>query len=59
MVHSYASKSTARGSCRGVGVPMRAAGPDRGFRLDSRLRGNDVMWCGSDVVWCGSDVVRE
>ena len=53
MVHSYASKSTARGSCRGVGVPMRAAGPDRGFRLDSRLRGNDVMWCGDDVMWCG------
>ena len=27
------------------------------FRIDSRLRGNDVMSCGNDVVGCGNDVV--
>ena len=27
------------------------------FRIDSRLRGNDVMGCGNDVVGRGNDVV--
>ena len=60
MVHSYVSKSTAGGVCRGVGVPMRVGWARTWrFRLDSRLRGNDVVWCGSDVVWVWRGVVRE
>ena len=57
MVHSYVSKSTAGGLSRGGCAYARGVGPDRGFRLDSRLRGNDVVWCGSDVMWCGYGVV--
>ena len=27
------------------------------FRIDSRLRGNDVMGCGNDVMGCGNGVM--
>ena len=57
MVHGCASKSTAGGLSRGGCAYARGVGPGRGFRLDSRLRGNDVVWCESDVMWCGNDVM--
>lgn len=50
MVHGYASKSTAGGGLsRGGCAYACGVGPDRGFRLDFRLHGNDV---GRVWEWC-------
>ena len=64
MVHGCASKSTAGGVCRGVGVPMRVGWARTGGSswipayAGMTWCGAGVTWCGYGVVWCGNDVGR-